>query len=77
MSDPGPLPEPRGRRRWLWITLGILGACLLICCGFGIWVSTAGRDWVCDQATEVARERTPTTDEDDVADTLEEFCREE
>lgn len=31
MSSAGPLPEPRGRRRWLWITLGILGACLLVC----------------------------------------------
>ncbi len=40
MSDPGPLPERRGRRRWLWIVLGVVGACLLVCVIFTIWTNT-------------------------------------
>lgn len=44
MSDAGPLPAPRGRRRWLWITLGLLGACLLICVVAVTLVSTVFRD---------------------------------
>lgn len=44
MSDPGPLPEPRGRRRWLWIVGGILGACLLLCVVAVALGSTVFRD---------------------------------
>ena len=46
MSDPGPLPEPRGRRRWLWVVLGILGACLLLCVLVLVWANTIGSDFV-------------------------------
>ena len=46
MSDAGPLPEPRGRRKWLWIALGVSGACLLICILVVIWANTIGADVV-------------------------------
>lgn len=44
MSDAGPLPEPRGRRRWLWILGGILAACLLLCVVAVALGSTVFRD---------------------------------
>ena len=40
MSDPGPLPEPRGRRRWLWGIVGILGLCVLLCVALTVWSNT-------------------------------------
>lgn len=60
MSDAGPLPEPRGRRRWLWIVLGILGACLLLCVALTIWGnSDAGTRVLNDLATSLAEAATP------------------
>jgi hypothetical protein len=49
MSPAGPLPEPPKRRTWLWVLLGIIGACILLCCGTIVWTGTAGRGWVCDE----------------------------
>jgi drug/metabolite transporter (DMT)-like permease len=46
MSDPGPLPPPPRRPRWLLFLLGFLGLCLLICVLFYIWTQTAGREVV-------------------------------
>lgn len=46
MSDPGPLPPPPRRPRWLWFLLGILGLCLLICVGLFVWANTIGRETV-------------------------------
>ncbi|MDP9365115.1 MAG: hypothetical protein M3Q10_12975 [Chloroflexota bacterium] len=40
MSDPGPLPERRSRRRWLWVALAILGFCALACVGIIVWGNT-------------------------------------
>lgn len=60
MSDAGPLPEPRRRRTWLWIVVGLLGACLLICVGLIIWGNTeSGTRVLNDLATSVAEAATP------------------
>lgn len=74
MSDPGPLPDPPRRRRWLWITAGILGACVLICCLGGVWINTAGRDTFCAWATSAAEEQ-PGPVDDDNERALREFCQ--
>jgi hypothetical protein len=49
MSPAGPLPEPPRRRTWLWIVLGVIGACVLLCCGFLVWSGTAGVGFWCDE----------------------------
>ena len=36
MSSLGP-PPPRKRRLWLWILIGLLAFCILVCGGLGIW----------------------------------------
>jgi len=54
MSDPGPLPERRGRRLWLWIPLAIIALVLIICIAFFIWSQTFGEDTVNRWATEAA-----------------------
>ena len=36
MSSLGP-PPPRKRRLWLWIIIGIIILCVLVCGGLGIW----------------------------------------
>lgn len=60
MSDAGPLPEPRGRRRWLWVIVGILGACLLVCVGLTVWGNTdSGTRFLNDLATSVSDAATP------------------
>ncbi len=58
MSPAGPLPEPPRRRRWLWIVLGIVGACLLLCCLLLVWGNTIGVDTINDLATRVSIEAT-------------------
>ncbi len=58
MSDAGPLPPPRGRRTWLWVTVGVLGACILLFCGFSVWANTAGEGFLNDLQTEMAEELT-------------------
>jgi len=58
MSDAGPLPKPRGRRRWLWITVGILGACLVLCLLGVVWANTIGKDVITDLSTRVAVQAT-------------------
>lgn len=59
MSSPGPLPEPRRRRMWLWIVLGIIGACLLVCILIYIWSVTIGADTIADLSTRAAELSTP------------------
>jgi len=56
MSDAGPLPEPRrGRRKWLWFALAIIGACLLCCVAFFVWSATdAGQGVLNDASTRFA-----------------------
>jgi ABC-type transporter Mla subunit MlaD len=58
MSDAGPLPEPRGRRRWLWIAVGILGACLVLCLLVIVWANTIGEGVLSDLSTRVAVQAT-------------------
>ena len=59
MSDPGPLPERRSRRRWLWVALAILGFCGLVCVGVSFWTTTdAGQSFFAEMervATETQR----------------------
>ena len=58
MSPAGPLPEQPRRRRWLWIVLGIVGACLLICCLIFVWANTIGVETVSNLATRVSEAAT-------------------
>ncbi|MGH2535707.1 MAG: hypothetical protein ACRDJW_25925 [Thermomicrobiales bacterium] len=58
MSDPGPLPEPKRRRTWLWIVIGFIAAILLCCCIFFVYINTIGEDWWHDIETRVAEEQT-------------------
>ncbi len=59
MSDAGPLPESNRRRRtWLWVLLGILGACLLVCIGLLVWGNTIGEGTISNLATRAASEAT-------------------
>ncbi|CAA9534460.1 MAG: hypothetical protein AVDCRST_MAG73-1245 [uncultured Thermomicrobiales bacterium] len=58
MSDPGPLPEPRRRRTWVWVLLGIVGACLLVCIALFIWTATdSGQATLEDWSTRLAEEQ--------------------
>ncbi len=64
MSDAGPLPEPRRRRTWRWIVLGMGGVCLLVCILTFAWANTLGEDVVREflstaeaQATQSASDR--------------------
>lgn len=57
MSDPGPLPEPRRRRTWLWIVLGTLGACVVLCVGLFVLVGSGAIGPVNDFLTAVEATR--------------------
>ncbi|MGN6031081.1 MAG: zinc-ribbon domain-containing protein [Thermomicrobiales bacterium] len=58
MSSLGPPPKPK-RRIWLWIVLGLLGLCILVCVGLAIFFNTGtGQDWLSDIGTTVAEEAT-------------------
>jgi hypothetical protein len=58
MSDPGPLPERKGRRLWLWIPLAVIALVLIICIAFFVWSSTIGEGTVNRWATEAAVSQT-------------------
>lgn len=58
MSDPGPLPERRDRRLWLWIPVGLITAVLICCIAFFIWATTIGEDTVDGWATNAAINQT-------------------
>lgn len=58
MSSLGPPPRPK-RRLWLWIVVGMLAFCILVCIGLAIFFNTgAGQDWLSDLGTTVAEEAT-------------------
>ena len=58
MSSLGPPPKPK-RRIWLWIVLGLLALCIVVCVGLAIFFNTgAGQDWLSDLGTTVAEEAT-------------------
>lgn len=62
MSSLGPAPT-RKRRRWLWILIGLVLACVLICCAAGIFLSTdRGMDWLEGVATEASQRATEQAD---------------
>ncbi len=54
MSDPGPLPDRKDRRLWLWIPVGLITAVLICCIVFFIWATTIGKDTVDGWATNAA-----------------------
>lgn len=58
MSDPGPLPDRRDRRLWLWIPVGLITAVLICCIAFFIWATTIGEDTVDGWATNAAVNQT-------------------
>jgi len=58
MSSLGPPPKPK-RRIWLWIVIGILASCLIICVAAAIFLNTStGQNWLNDIGTQVANEAT-------------------
>lgn len=58
MSSLGPPPKPK-RRLWLWIVIGILAACLIVCVAAVIFFNTGtGQHWVNDIGTQVSNEAT-------------------
>ncbi|MGC4190036.1 MAG: zinc ribbon domain-containing protein [Thermomicrobiales bacterium] len=58
MSSLGPPPKPK-RRIWLWIVIGLLALCILVCVGLAIFFNTnTGQDWLGDLGTRVAEEAT-------------------
>lgn len=58
MSNLGPPPKPK-RRVWLWVIIGLIIACVLICVAFGIFLNTStGSRWFSDLATEAAQKAT-------------------
>lgn len=55
-------PEPPRRRRWLWIILGIILGCILVCAAFAIWGATAGDGRIERWATELSEYSTEQAD---------------
>ena len=56
-------PPARKRRTWLWIVLGVLGACLVLCCALSVDASTeSGEDFVNDISTRLADYQTETAE---------------
>jgi hypothetical protein len=61
MSPPEPYLPQRGRRTWLWIVFGIIGACLVICLALFVFFQTPpGRTFLGDLQTQAALQATPT-----------------
>lgn len=56
-----PPEEPPKRRTWLWVLGGILIFCVLLFCGFSIFLTTdPGQDLLNDLGTRAAELTTPT-----------------
>ena len=61
MSSLGP--PPKRRRIWLWVIIGLIALCMLICVGFAVYVQTdSGSNWWSDFQTQVADEATKAAD---------------
>jgi hypothetical protein len=61
MSPPEPFVPQGRRRRWLWIVLGFIGACLVVCVALVVFINTPpGRSIVSNLATQSALQATPT-----------------
>jgi zinc-ribbon domain len=61
MSPPEPYVPQRKRRTWLWIVLGIVAACLLVCVALIVFVNIPpGRAFIENlAATQTALQATP------------------
>ena len=60
MSPPEPYEPQRKRRTWLWIVLGIVAACLLVCVALIVFVNIPpGRAFLDNMATQTALQATP------------------
>jgi hypothetical protein len=58
MSSLGPPAKPK-RRLWLWILIGLIALCLLVCVGLiGFSLTDTGQEWFEDLATEAAEQAT-------------------
>lgn len=58
--SPLPPEDPPKRRTWLWVLVGILLFCVLLVCGFGVFLTTGtGQDLLNDLATRAAEVATP------------------
>ncbi len=58
MTSLGP-PPPRKRRLWLWILVGLLLLCVVLCVAGGVFFSTdAGQEWFEGVATEASERAT-------------------
>lgn len=58
MTSLGP-PPARKRRRWLWLLIGLLLVCVVICVAAGVFLSTdAGQNWFEGVATEASERAT-------------------
>lgn len=58
-SSNQPPPPERKRRVWLWIVVGVLAACVLLCCALTVFASTdRGEEFFGDIGTRLADELT-------------------
>ncbi|HEV2128786.1 MAG TPA: zinc ribbon domain-containing protein [Thermomicrobiales bacterium] len=59
--SPVPDAEPPKRRTWLWVLAGLIIFCVLLFCGFSLFVTSTdtGREWIDDLATRAAEVATP------------------
>ncbi|HET7094425.1 MAG TPA: zinc ribbon domain-containing protein [Thermomicrobiales bacterium] len=61
MSPPEPYVPQRRRRTWLWIVIGIIAACLVVCLAVVVFINTPpGRSIMNNLATQAALQATPT-----------------
>jgi hypothetical protein len=74
MSPAGPLPEPPRRRTWLWVLLGVIGVCVLLCCAFFVWSATAGQGFICDQLPALIEQAQTSRDREQLRQFYQDFC---
>ena len=61
MSSLGP--APKRRRTWLWVLIGLIALCILVCVGFSVYIQTdSGSEWWSDIQTEAAERATEAGD---------------
>ena len=59
--SPLPEEEPPKRRTWLWVVVGLLIFCVLLFCGFSLFITytDTGQNLLDDLATRAAEAATP------------------
>ena len=56
-------PPQKPRRTWLWIVIGVIGACLILCCAMTAWSATnSGQNFFNDVETRIADYQTETAE---------------